>query len=452
MNHMNMMTQPEIAVGILTASEIHFRLNGRFKSAALSEACEGEGKMSVEQDSMVLQCGTKQMLCENKELVLAPEQYDSMSFDLLDVVIGIQFHWERKEDQRFKGKLRFFVADGQVTAVNVIPLEDYLLSVISSEMSATSSIELLKAHAVISRGWLIAQKNKEQELKTTSPYQTVYETADEYIRWFDREDHAQYDVCADDHCQRYQGITKVSTTYAQQAVEETRGQVLVYDGKICDTRFYKCCGGVTETFENVWEPVHHPYLTKVVDAASFPSGFDLDLTNETNATRWIQASPDAFCNTHDKQVLQQVLNDYDQETQDFYRWTVEFTQAGLSDLLRRRTGHDFGDILDLVPLERGVSSRIIRLKVIGTKKTLILGKELVIRKALSESHLYSSAFVVQKSGDNVLPQTFTLTGAGWGHGVGLCQIGAAVMGAKGYRYEAILSHYFPGATLEKQYE
>jgi len=322
---------------------------------------------------------------------------------------------------------------------------------VTAEMSATSSLELLKAHAVISRSWLLAQIEKNKNLQTgTTQYESLIDTEDEHIRWYDREDHDNFDVCADDHCQRYQGITRASTPLVEQAVNETQGQILIYNGNICDARYSKCCGGVAEIFENVWEPVNHPYLQNIVDNDVDPIGFSLELDQEEEAEKWILGNPDAFCNSKDTKVLSQVLNDYDQETMDFFRWKVQYNQKDLSDLVKKRIGIDFGNILDLVPVERGTSGRLIKLKIIGDKKTLTIGKELEIRKALSESHLYSSAFVVEKKEDND-ETVFTLRGAGWGHGVGLCQIGAAVMGEKGYDYEEILMHYFRGASLEKKY-
>ena len=207
---------------------------------------------------------------------------------------------------------------------------------------------------------------------------------------------------------------------------------------------------MVEVFENVWEPVNHPYLQKVVDSDKDPIGFDLDLKNETASEAWILGNPDAFCNTHDKKVLSQVLNDYDQETNDFYRWSVIYRQKEISELIHKRIGIDFGLVMDFIPIERGESGRLIKLKIVGTKKIMIIGKELEIRKALSESHLYSSAIIFDKKeidGEVV----FILEGAGWGHGVGLCQIGAAVMGEKGYLYKEILNHYFKGVELEKRY-
>jgi stage II sporulation protein D len=372
-------------------------------------------------------------------------------FTLHDVTIGVNFHWQRKENQNFKGNLRFIIEDEKVTAVNILSIEDYLVSVISSEMSATSSMELLKAHAVTSRSWLLAQIEKSKKLgKGNRDYNTSFITDDELVRWYDREDHFNYDVCADDHCQRYQGIRRITNPAVEDAIMKTYGEVLVDGGNICDARYSKCCGGASEVFENVWEPVHHSYLQKVIDNQIPPKGFDPDLQVEASAKKWINGNPDAFCNTSDKKVLKQVLNDYDQETNDFFRWKVAYTQDEISDLIKSRTGIDFGTITDIIPLERGTSGRIIRLKIEGTKKTMIIGKELEIRKALSETHLYSSCFFVKKlpSGDKF---RFILHGAGWGHGVGLCQIGAAVMGSKGYSYKDILTHYFRGAKLEKRY-
>jgi SpoIID/LytB domain protein len=384
-------------------------------------------------------------------LFLIPSDEHDSSFTLHSVTIGVNFHWQRSEDQVFKGSLKFIVEDEKIAAVNVIPLEEYLKSVISSEMSAASSEELLKAHSVISRGWLLAQSEKRNAIGTgAAEFNSDTRTEDEIIKWYDREDHKNFDVCADDHCQRYQGITRASTPVVEKVIRATYGEVLMYHGAICDTRYYKCCGGATELFENVWEPVNHPYLQKVTDNSETSPGFDLDLTSHLNAEKWILGNPDAFCNTSDKKVLTQVLNDYDRETPDFFRWKVKYSQTELSELVKGRTGFDFGIITDLVPLERGVSGRIKRLKITGTNKTMIIGKELEIRKALSRTHLYSSCFSVNKLTEG--PETyFVLNGAGWGHGVGLCQIGAAVMGSQGYAYREILDHYFPGSVLEKRY-
>jgi SpoIID/LytB domain protein len=444
------MNQPTIKVGIMYEPEIRFVLNGYHMLRETGEIMNGAQTVSFSEGKIVL----NGVPVKSANVVLNPVDPKTASFDLFDVTIGIHFHWERKENQRFKGSLCIIVENEKLTAINDIPLEDYLESVISSEMSATSSIELLKAHAVISRSWLLAQVIKGKELKQSAKkYNPVAETATEYIRWYDREDHVNFDVCADDHCQRYQGITRQTSELVRQAITETFGLTLMHNGKVCDARFSKSCGGVAETFENVWEPEVHPYLQAIVDNPQNPEGFDLDLTKETAAENWIRSAPEAFCNTHDKQVLSQVLNDYDQETTDFYRWKVNYSQQVIAELIARKSGHDFGQIVDLIPVERGKSGRLKKLKIVGSKLTLTIGKELEIRKTLSESHLYSSAFVVDKLKiENGIPQEFVLTGAGWGHGVGLCQIGAAVMGEKGHVFDEILMHYFRGAELEKLYQ
>ena len=444
-------SEPLIKVGVLSATKIEFILNGNFicengmlySGKQLAEF--SEGKIFFQKKSFEI-------------LEFEPEEPD-FSFDLIDVIIGIDFHWERKETQRFKGALKLIVENGKITAINQIGVEDYLTSVISSEMSATASDELLKAHAVISRSWLLKpilndirqqttdNSGKNEEISVVRALSTGH-----FTKWYERDAHTNFDVCADDHCQRYQGITRASTEAVENAIDATRGTVLMYDDEICDARYSKSCGGVSETFENCWAPVHYPYLTKVIDNPVAPFGYNLDLTVEVNADNWIRQSPEAFCNTADKKILAQVLNNYDQETTDFYRWKVEYSQAVIAELISRKSGFDFGEIIDLIPVKRGESGRLIELKIIGTKQTVTVGKELEIRKWLSESHLYSSAFVVDRfEVKNGIPQKFVLTGAGWGHGVGLCQIGAAVMGEKGYKYDEILKHYFHGAELKKIY-
>ena len=387
---------------------------------------------------------------------------EDCSFSLMDVTIGIDFHWERNETQTFKGSLEVMKAkNGELTAVNVLDIEDYLQSVISSEMSATSHMELLKAHAVISRSWALCKIQRSLQGSAFA----CHESEGKRICWYGSEPHEGFDVCADDHCQRYQGLRAKDHKNAIKAVQETKGEVLcqlgvrseelgVKEYEICDARFYKCCGGVTEEFETCWEDTHHDYLVRVLDRKNESPGAStgsvtaldlaIDLTKEENAREWILSNPEAFCNTNDKKILSQVLNDYDQETIDFYRWKVSYTTKQLSALIRKKSGIDFGEILSLEPIKRGVSGRIYELKIVGTKKTLTIGKELEIRKWLSESHLYSSAFIVEKEND-----TFTLYGAGWGHGVGLCQIGAAVMATKGYTYKEILAHYYPNTTLKQ---
>jgi stage II sporulation protein D len=442
---MNEITEPIIQVGILSSSEIKFFLNGVY-IASNGRNYRGR-QVAVYRKGQILFDGNL-----FDKLLFEPTS-DSDSFDLKNVVIGIGFHWQRREDQRFNGELKFIVENGRLTAVNCIKVEDYLTSVISSEMSANASAELLKAHAVISRSWLLSPiLNDIQQVIVKQDAKHESEPIERRIKWYERDAHNNYHVCADDHCQRYQGITRASTEQVQKVIEATRGEVLMYNDQICDARYSKSCGGATETFENCWAPEHYPYLTKVIDNAAEPEGFGLDLTVESNAEQWIRQSPEAFCNTTDKMILEQVLNNYDQETTDFYRWKVEYTQTEITELLKQRSGIDFGEILDLIPLKRGESGRIIELKIVGSMRTVIVGKELEIRKWLSESHLYSSAFVVDKLEIiNGIPQKIILTGAGWGHGVGLCQIGAAVMGEKGYEYDAILTHYFKGAELKKIY-
>lgn len=444
------MKEPEISVGIVNAQEIHFTLNARF--LAKGETVSGNQQVSFEEGGILWNGNVY------RELTFTPLDEDS-SFSLYDVTIGINFHWERQETQSFIGTLKLVVYEGKITAINILPAEDYLTSVISSEMNATSSLEFLKAHAVVSRSWLLAQIEKRKAMsKKQGDFFSFVKTDTEYIRWYDREDHTIFDVCADDHCQRYQGITKATSPQVAQAIHATRGQILLNDNEICDARFSKCCGGATEEFQYCWENIKKPYLVAVRDVANVQSKEDAstnlpDLTIEANAEEWIRTAPESLCNTNDRQILSEVLNDYDQETTDFYRWHVTYTQEQLQDLVTERLKIDFGSIVDLIPVERGRSGRICRLKIVGTKQSFTIGKELEIRRALSDTHLYSSAFVVDK--DNVkdgVPQTFRLTGAGWGHGVGLCQIGAAVMGAKGYNYDQILLHYYRGAEIKKIYK
>jgi len=437
------MEAPVVNVGILTEKAISFVFNEEYIHVESGSFLTGEQRALLVNDKIVFNGKLY------GELFFEPATATA-SFDLKAVTIGVNFHWERKEDQRFKGALNLIATEDGIVAINQVDVEDYLTSVISSEMSATASKELLKAHAVISRSWLLAQIEKNFRITDNQEkYEACYRDDEQLIKWYDREDHLLFDVCADDHCQRYQGITRASTSIVKEVIKETRGEVMTSDSLICDTRFSKCCGGITEKFEHCWEPVPHSYLTVLRDSkdGNYP-----DLRIEKEAIQWIRTSPEAFCNTRDKAILSQVLNNYDQETTDFYRWKVEYTQEILSELIRRRSGIDFGQIIDLIPVKRGCSGRIEQLKIIGTKKTFIIGKELEIRRSLSESHLYSSAFVVDKGElKDGVPERFILTGAGWGHGVGLCQIGAAVMGANGYDYKQILTHYFPGASIEKRY-
>jgi len=447
-----METSPNIHVGIIKKKQIEFRLAGKFNITGLSMPLVAAYTALLENQKLKLQ-GNNQTFTFEKEVTLLPCNLSADYFEIKEVVIGVDFHWEQKEDQKFQGALKLVMVDDEIQVINMLPVENYLISVISSEMSASSSLNLLKAHAIISRSWLLAQIDKQQELvKSKATYQLIHETDEEYIRWYDREDHTFFHVCADDHCQRYQGITRANNPRVVEAVQETMGQVLMYDNKICDARFSKSCGGVAERFENCWEPVPHPYLTAVIDHPVPTDLHKLDLTIEKNAWQFIHSNPEAFCNTNDEKILTQVLNNYDLVAKDFYRWQVTYTQEELSQLILKKSGIDFGQIIDLIPIERGASGRLIKLKIVGTKKTRIVGKELEIRRWLSNSHLYSSAFTVEKLAiNNSVPAKFILHGAGWGHGVGLCQIGAAVMGEKGYSHTEILMHYFRNAEIKKEY-
>lgn len=398
-----------VNVGIMSAPEIQYELHGPFEADA-----EGAEFRPLSSNSY---------------------------FTLRDVTIGVDFHWQRKEDQSFLGNLKLKKSGDLTLALNIVPVEDYLTSVISSEMSADASLELLKAHAVISRSWVLAQIRHKA---SASGHVDMLDTPEERVKWYDHDDHVDFDVCADDHCQRYQGITRASRAQVRSAILSTWGEVLMHGDELCDARFSKCCGGAFEEFQYCWEPRRHDYLVAArdaVDGAPLP-----DLTVEANAREWILGRPDAFCADVDESILAQVLNNYDRETVDFYRWTVDYDVDELSAIVRERSGIDFGEIRDLVLLARGTSGRIYRLKIVGSKRTMIVGKELEIRKWLSRSHLYSSAFVVERT-----LHGFRLHGAGWGHGVGLCQIGAAVMGERGFNYRQILSHYFKDAEIRSIY-
>ena len=448
--------QPNVTVGIVSGQKIHFSLNKPY--LAKGETVMGEQVVEFSEGG-VLWNGN-----QYSKLTFHPQSADA-SFSLSDVTIGVNFHWERKETQTFLGTLRFVVEADKICAINELPVEKYLESVISSEMSATSSLELLKAHAVISRSWLLAQMKKRREVAASgNNFFSFVKKDDMLIRWYDREDHTIFDVCADDHCQRYQGITKETSPHVAEAIRQTLGQVLLDGEDICDARFSKCCGGETEEFQYCWEDTPKSYLTAVRDLVlgvkneeqEDSSRFTLhsSLQDEATAERWIRSNPPAFCNTTDKKILSQVLNDYDQETADFYRWKVTYSQEKLQQLFEEKLKMNFGAILDMKAVERGKSGRISKLQIIGTEKTFTIGKELEIRRALSDTHLYSSAFVVDKydKDEQGVPQRFEIIGAGWGHGVGLCQIGAAVMGEQGYAYNDILLHYYQGAEIKQLYK
>lgn len=433
---MTLKNEPCISVGIVKADAITVNFNHAYRSLSVDHELKGRYEVTVKDGCAILD-----------GIDVTNSFFDpvnsSSTFSLLDVQIGIGFHWDRKESQTFGGSVKFIPDGGQIWAVNVINVESYLRCVISSEMSAMSDLELLKAHAVTSRSWLMAQvwgKGRFNGLHQSS-------TKDEIVTWRDREDHSLFDVCADDHCQRYQGLARVTNPNVDKAIAETRGMLLTYNNEVCDARFSKCCGGVSEEFGTCWSDDAHPYLRSIHDALMPPAELrNADLRTEDGARQWALSKPDAFCNTADAAVLSQVLNDYDQTTADFFRWKRTIDASDLSALLHTKGGIDIGRIVDLVPLQRGPSGRTFRLKIVGSQGSVIVGKELEIRRLLSPTHLYSSAFVVEKSADG---RTFTLTGAGWGHGVGLCQIGAAVMAHRGFNFRSILYHYFRRAVIEK---
>jgi stage II sporulation protein D len=452
--------EPKIRVGIVAGRrEIQGCLHGVFLTST-GRDISGDFRFSIVAGKVVLSTGSGAWPLAEREFRCRP--HGTATFSLDDVTIGVNFHWQRQEAQTFQGEIVVLpaAAGDTLTIVNEIPLEDYLASVISSEMSASAPLEFLKAHAVTSRSWLMAMLERKAAADRddrggskpeVSPANAGIEgifSAEEIIRWYGREEHARFDVCADDHCQRYQGVTKIISGQVRQAIDVTRGLLLVHDGGICDARYHKACGGRTEDFSNVWEEASIPYLTSIADGPEvFPP-----VTSEMAADRWVHANPPAYCNTGDIAALRQVLPAFDQETTDFFRWEVSYAREELEGLLFRKSGLDFGALYALTPLERGPSGRIIRLKIAGSKRTLIVGKELEIRRWLSPSHLYSSAFIVRSERDAQGKVTrFTLHGAGWGHGVGLCQIGAAMMALRGFGMEAILGHYFPGASLRKLY-
>ncbi len=438
--------EPWIRVGVIDSYPVvalefrgDYTVNGILScSGSYTAREEGEDKISLlDSHGGVLWTG--------KELSCLPRA--AGVFLLKGVTIGVHFHWERREDQVFEGTLILMRRPGKgIIAINKITLETYLSSVISSEMSAEAPVEFLKAHAITSRSWLGAMLHRMRAEAGEAPLPQP--SAEEIIRWYTREDHDLYDVCADDHCQRYQGVTKMIADTASEAVRATRGVFLVHGDEICDARFYKACGGRTEEFRNAWEERDVPYLRSISDA-------DRDLPqvrDEADARGWILSRPDAYCNTSDPQLLENILPSFDRETTDFYRWRVDYAREELESVIRSKSGIDFGTLRELIPLTRGPSGRLVRLRIVGSSRSIVVGKELEIRRWLSPSHLYSSAFVVEtRRGAEGIPDRFILHGAGWGHGVGLCQIGAAVMSTRGFSADRIVTHYFPGASLAHLY-
>jgi len=441
--------EPTLSVGILEGyADFRGHLEGVFALNG-GKRVDGPFTCSIRDNSPHIVFGSGEAVADLPDVTLSPVSPET-SFLLEDVTIGVKFHWERKEQQRFRGGLRIVLRPGKgFTAINTVALEEYLASVISSEMSASAPGELLRAHAITSRSWLVAMLERARLVHAPlQPFAPITPETTEVIRWYSREDHDMYDVCADDHCQRYQGITKIISPAAAGAITSTRGVFLVHDNAVCDARFFKACGGLTDDFPNSWEETDIPYLRSIADAAvPHPP-----ITTEGEMERWVLSSPEAYCNTRDPAILRQILPSFDQETTDFFRWHVSYTREELEALLRKKAGVDVGILMDLVPLQRGPSGRLIRLRIVGTQRTITVGKDLEIRRWLSPSHLYSSAFIVRtERGDDGVPLRFILYGAGWGHGVGLCQIGAAVMAVRGFAAEDIVRHYFRGAELRKAY-
>ena len=446
--------EPVIKVGLMTgASSARITLAGRFASDSGAEVDGGDYTASIDEGAVALVGPTP---LRSSSILLEPVDFDSCRVTVHDVTIGIDFHWQRKEAQQFQGSLRLKAGHDGLMLINELPLESYLVSVISSEMSASCPAGLLRAHAIVSRSWLLAQLNNQPNEKSEpddTPSDAGDESSEQIIRWYDRENHADFDVCADDHCQRYQGISKAFSESAFGAVGSTRGKALIWNDEICDARYSKSCGGMTEVFRAAWEDRDMEYLTAVYDGRGDVKEYAMPLTVEANSEAWIRSQPPAYCNTDSAELLAQILTGFDQETRDFYRWKVVYSQDELREIISARLGFEVGRILALEPVERGESGRIIRLAVKAEKRNLVIGKELEIRRALSRSHLYSSAFVVETGQVDAsgYPQSFTLAGAGWGHGVGLCQIGAAVMADEGHSHEAILKHYFRGSSLGSLY-
>jgi SpoIID/LytB domain protein len=434
--------RPKITVGIMDRqTEVFGHLYENFWGDGFGPV---SGRFSAKPDAgmIVLLDGAQREIARSLSIRLTSQE--GSTFLLFNVTIGNRFHWERTEDQTFQGDLILCSRNDQtITVINEILLEDYLTSVISSEMSAEAPVEFLKAHAILARSWILSALNrKEKRKETTIRVERTTEKDKEVIRWYDREDHDLFDVCADDHCQRYHGLTKIISKQAREAVRETRGMVMTYQDEICDARYSKACGGFTEYFDTAWDDKQVPYLTSISDAPvpQQPIG------TEEEASRWILSEPNAYCNTKDESLLLKILPGFDRETKGFFRWRVDFSREELEEILREKSGLDFGTLKEIVSLSRGPSGRISKLKIVGSKKSIVVGKELEIRRWLSRTHLYSSAFVV-----TVEAGRFIFHGAGWGHGVGLCQIGAAVMATLGFSAEKTLKHYFRDIEIQKIY-
>ncbi len=441
------MQEPEITIGIINSDKIKVRIVGEYYFPRLNLYLRGNLLFANSHNGIMLETSLGTYYIRETD-IFEPFPPNNASFIIYGVTVGKSFHWERKENHRFVGSFKIIKENGKLTLVNIAFLENYIESVIRSEMSENASIELLKAQAIVARSWTLAQLKKDETSAVKERRQKG-----EIIRWYERDGHVNYAFCNDDHCQRYHGIGKSPSISVHEAVTQTRGLALLGPRGICDARYSKSCGGKTELYENVWGKDTENCLASVEDY-DYPTEFtDIDLTIEENARKWILSEPEAFCNTKDEKILSSVLVDFDFETKDFYRWEVSYSQEELAEIIKEKTGKNFGKISDLIPVKRGVSGRIVKLKIVGEKRSLIIGKELEIRKTLSRTHLYSSAFIVEKGKmRNGFPDKFTLRGAGWGHGAGMCQIGAAVMGEKGYAFDEILAHYFPNAKIKRYYK
>lgn len=440
--------EPAIAVGLVQSMpSVAIRTTGTFLLEDGTALPEGEYQLAREGDDIVVQ---GPVAGRQRTWSVRPQDAEVGRFSL-ETTIGIDFHWEQTERQSFAGALRVIRSGSDaLTVINDVPLETYLGSVIASEMRATSAPDLSRAHAVVSRSWLLAQIERRGVAPPSVPAGRP-ELGGEWIRWYDREAHTDFDVCADDHCQRYQGVGRMDENpNVLDAIADTRGRVLLFEEQICDARYSKSCGGVTEDFRAAWGEESVPYLIPFRDHPD-PTMPEPPLTEEAAMHRFITEPPPAWCNCSDVALLGTFLNTYDLHTLDFYRWTERLEAEQARQLVLQKLGVDVGRVVSLKPRERGLSGRIVKLEITGERGSITIGKELEVRRALSPKHLYSSAFIVEPEGPADRPDAFRLRGAGWGHGVGLCQIGAAVMAAKGNAYETILAHYYPGTALERVY-
>ncbi len=446
----DMTKEPMISVGVTSVeSAVNFRLIGHFEANGRMRLPQGEYTARLDGGRISILSRDGGMIIRDPSIGLLPELPGKNRFVLGKVPIGAGFHWEQRQDLTFQGELHVRSFDDEhLQVINRLPLETYLSSVIGSEMSGTAPFEFLKAHAVISRSWALRRIDRGPGPASSTSSHVKPTDGETILRWTGAEAHKGFDVCADDHCQRYRGVLEGTAANAERAVQETRGEVLTHENEICDARYSKCCGGMTESFRAAWDDRNIPYLTGLPDNDHFPLEFSYPLTEEENAQAWITRSPEAYCNTKDRQLLEMILSQLDWPTRDFFRWQEVYTQKEISEIVAEKAGSNLGRIRDLLPLARGVSGRIIRLRIVGTARTVTVGKELEIRRVLSPTHLYSSAFVIQREGERgEIPRSFRLLGAGWGHGVGLCQIGAAVMATQGRPYRELLEHYFPGTSL-----